>query len=185
MIDLQDVIIVTPSLHSLKLLNTKKVPSSSPVVGSRLTEAEIGLKYVYATNRLPDLRTFAENLGEKMTLSLVTNTTESKEVRVHFGDPRSIIQPLGIKHINLEILFSWLPRYESFIDELFSYFHPKTLLVRVNSDSSKNNFIQVFCKVTTSSAQYFLIFTTLSPLFSHCMYICYESVGPIGYCNYD
>nr|XP_033517727.1 uncharacterized protein LOC117282000 isoform X2 [Nicotiana tomentosiformis] len=80
MIDLQDVIIVTPSLHSLKLLNTKKVPSSSPVVGSRLTEAEIGLKYVYATNRLPDLRTFAENLGEKMTLSLVTNTTESKDL---------------------------------------------------------------------------------------------------------
>lgn len=43
-----------------------------------LREAEIGLKHVYAVNMLPDLRTFAQNLGEKMTLSLATNTTESK-----------------------------------------------------------------------------------------------------------
>lgn len=94
-----------------------------------------------------------------------------KEARFHFGNRRSNIQPLSIKHLNLEIPFSWLLRYESLIDELFMYFHPKTLLVRVDSDASKNNFIQVLCKVTTYSPQYFLISISLSTL-----YLCYEFV---------
>lgn len=55
------------------------------------------------------------------------------------------IQPLGIKYINLEIHFSKVSRYKSLINGLFSHFHPRTLLVRVNPNALKQNFIQVFC----------------------------------------
>nr|XP_016446494.1 PREDICTED: uncharacterized protein LOC107771598 [Nicotiana tabacum] len=76
-------------------------------------------------------------------LNIIFFSLFMKEARFHFGNRRSNIQPLSIKHLNLEIPFSWLLRYESLIDELFMYFHPKTLLVRVDSDASKNNFIQI------------------------------------------
>ncbi|XP_059315905.1 uncharacterized protein LOC132066670 [Lycium ferocissimum] len=66
-----------------------------------------------------------------------------KEVKFHSGNHQSNIQPLCIKHINLAILFSSVSRYESLLDELFSYFHPRTVLVRMNSDALKHNFIQV------------------------------------------
>nr|XP_033517437.1 uncharacterized protein LOC117281691 isoform X1 [Nicotiana tomentosiformis] len=103
--------LLLPIYVPLKLIDTNdKVPSSSPVVGSRQREAEIELKYVYATNSLPDLRTFGENL----TFSLETNATESKEVKFHSSNRGSYIQPLCIEHINLVIQFSWdPPRYES------------------------------------------------------------------------
>jgi len=65
-----------------------------------------------------------------------------KEVISHFGNLQSKVEPLRIKNINVEILMSRIPRYESLIDEIFSYFHPQTLLVRVNSDELMyNNFI--------------------------------------------
>ncbi|XP_059277947.1 uncharacterized protein LOC132032197 [Lycium ferocissimum] len=141
MVDLDDAIIVTPNLRSFKLIDMVKLPSSSSIVGSRLKEAEIELKYVYATSKLPGLRTFAENWGEILTFSL---TVESKEVIFHSSNHGSNdIRPLCIKHINLDIHFYGASRYKSLVDELFSYFHPQTLLVRVNSDVLKHNFIQV------------------------------------------
>lgn len=45
LVDLDDAIIVAPNLRSLKLIDMEKVPSYSPVVGSSLMEAEIGLKH--------------------------------------------------------------------------------------------------------------------------------------------
>ncbi|WMV28594.1 hypothetical protein MTR67_021979, partial [Solanum verrucosum] len=93
---------------------------------------EIGLKYVRATTRFLQM------------FPLGTETTESKEVISYSGNLPSNFEPLRIKNRNLEILMSWIPRYESLIDELLSYFHPQTLLVRVDSDALKyNNFIQV------------------------------------------
>lgn len=89
------------------------------------------------------------------------------------------IQPLCIKHINLEIHFSRVPRYKSWIDELFSYFHPQTLLVRLSPNALKQNFIQVFCNGITSffNLVFFPIFTY--PCFS--LYLFYEFVGAIGW----
>ncbi|MCD9638119.1 hypothetical protein HAX54_021851 [Datura stramonium] len=113
------------------------------MAGSRLMEVEMGSKYARATNRLLELRTFAENLGENITLSLETDTTEAKEERFHLGNLKSNIEALCIKHINLVIFFSWVSRYESFLAELFGYFHPRNLLVRVSSYALKHNFIQV------------------------------------------
>ncbi|XP_049404860.1 uncharacterized protein LOC125868274 [Solanum stenotomum] len=92
-----------------------------------------------ATNSLLELRTFAENLGENITLSLETDTTGAKE-EVTF---QSNLQPLCIKRINLVIQSSLKPRYESFLAEFFGYFHPRTLVVTVNSDARKHDFIQV------------------------------------------
>ncbi|KAG5595479.1 hypothetical protein H5410_036711 [Solanum commersonii] len=67
-----------------------------------------------------------------------------KEVKSHLGNLQSKVEPRRIKNINMEILMWQIPRYESLIDENFSYFHPWTLLVRVNSDALvHNNFIQV------------------------------------------
>nr|XP_033517436.1 uncharacterized protein LOC117281690 [Nicotiana tomentosiformis] len=144
MVDLDDAIIVTPNLRSFKLINIEKVVSSCPVVGSSLMEVEIVLKHVHPINRFLQMRNFAENLGENLTFSLATNATESKEVRFDSGNHGSNIRPLRIKHVNLKILFSRVPRYGTLIDEFFSYFHPQTLLVGVSSEAHiKYNFIQV------------------------------------------
>lgn len=70
-----------------------------------------------------------------------------KEVTFHPGNPQSKLQPLCIKRINLVIQSSSKPRYESFLDELFGYFHPRTLVVKVNSDSREHDFIQVLCNI--------------------------------------
>ncbi|MCE0481992.1 hypothetical protein HAX54_040292 [Datura stramonium] len=115
-----------------------KIPISCPVVGSRQMEVEIGFKYVPA---LQNLRTCTGNLGENITLSF--DTTQFKEVISNSGNLQSNIEPLCIKHINLEVLVSQVPIYESLTDELFSYFHLRTLLVRVNQDVLNCNFIQV------------------------------------------
>lgn len=73
MLDLNDAIIDTPNLRSFKIMNMEKIPISwCPVVGSRLMEVEIGLKNARTTNCLLELTTFAENLGENITLSFDT-----------------------------------------------------------------------------------------------------------------
>ncbi|WMV28628.1 hypothetical protein MTR67_022013 [Solanum verrucosum] len=105
-------------------------------MGSRQMEVEMGAR---ATNNLLELRTFAENLGENIKLSLETDTTGAKGVTFHPGN----IEPLCIKRINLVIQSSFKPRYESFLAEFFGYFHPRTLVVTVNSDARKHAFIQV------------------------------------------
>ncbi|KAH0668898.1 hypothetical protein KY289_023391 [Solanum tuberosum] len=95
-------------------------------------EVEMGLNYVGAIIKFNDM------------LSLGTDTTESMEVISHSGNLRSNFEPLRFKNIDLKILMLWIPRYESLIDELISYFYPRTLLVGVNSDAPKyNSFTQV------------------------------------------
>ncbi|KAG5607042.1 hypothetical protein H5410_028534 [Solanum commersonii] len=113
MVDLNDAVIVTPNLRSFKLIDIEKVPNSCPIIGSSLMEVEIGFKYVTSEDRL-----CSDNI-------------------------RSNIQPLQIKQIDLLILLSMVPSYKFLTDELFSYFHPRTLLVRVKSDALKYNFILV------------------------------------------
>uniref|UniRef100_M1B9M2 Uncharacterized protein n=1 Tax=Solanum tuberosum TaxID=4113 RepID=M1B9M2_SOLTU len=105
-------------------------------MGSRQMEVEMGAR---ATNNLLELRTFAENLGENITLSLETDTTGAKGVTFHPGN----LEPLCVKRINLVIQSSFKPRYESFLAEFFGYFHPRILVVTVNSDARKHDFIQV------------------------------------------
>lgn len=56
------------------------------------------------------------------------------------SDHPSNFEPLRFKNINLKILMPWIPRYGFLIDELISYFYPRTLLVEVNSDAPKYNY---------------------------------------------
>ncbi|KAG5604306.1 hypothetical protein H5410_025798 [Solanum commersonii] len=107
---------VKPNLPWFKIFDSFRFQSSCALVGSKLMEVEIGLKYVRVTNRFNDM------------LSLETDTTESEEVISHSGNLPSKVDTLCFNNLNLEILMWWIPRYESFIDELFSYFHPRTLL---------------------------------------------------------
>ncbi|XP_049404386.1 uncharacterized protein LOC125867836 [Solanum stenotomum] len=136
LIDLDEAFIATPNLQLFNVIYSFKFQTPCPVVGSRLMKVEMGAR---ATNSLLELRTFAENLGENITLSLETDTTGAKE-EVTF---QSNLEPLCIKHINLVIQSSLKPRYESFLAEFFGYFHPRTLVVTVNSNARKHDFIQV------------------------------------------
>ncbi|KAK4715736.1 hypothetical protein R3W88_014074 [Solanum pinnatisectum] len=133
-IDLDKAFIVTPNLQLFNVIYSFKFQTPYPVVGSRLMKVEMGAR---ATNSLLELRTFAENLGENITLSLETDTIGAKE-EVTF---QSNLQPLCIKRINLVLQSSLKPRYESFLAEFFGYFHPRTLVVTVNSDARKHDFI--------------------------------------------
>ncbi|KAG5604353.1 hypothetical protein H5410_025845 [Solanum commersonii] len=136
LIDLDEAFIATPNLQLFNVIYSFKFQTPCPIVGSRLMKVEMGAR---ATNSLLELRTFAENLGENIMLSLETDTTGEKE-EVTF---QSNLEPLCIKHINLVIQSSLKPRYESFLAEFFGYFHPRTLVVTVNSDAQKHDFIQV------------------------------------------
>uniref|UniRef100_M1DT39 Uncharacterized protein n=1 Tax=Solanum tuberosum TaxID=4113 RepID=M1DT39_SOLTU len=131
-LDLDDVFIVNPILHWFKIFDSFIFQNSCALVCSNLMEVEMGLNYVGAIIKFNDM------------LSLGTDTTESMEVISHSGNLRSNFEPLRFKNIDLKILMPWIPRYESLIDELISYFYPRTLLVGVNSDAPKyNNFTQV------------------------------------------
>lgn len=77
-LDLDDSFIVAPKLRSFKIIDPFELASLYTVVGSTLMEVEIGLKNDCATNRFLELRTFAEYLGENITLSLETDAMESK-----------------------------------------------------------------------------------------------------------
>ncbi|KAM3217401.1 hypothetical protein P3L10_026844 [Capsicum annuum] len=69
------------------------------MVDSGLIDVEIGLKYSPAsTNRLLEIRTFAGKLGENVTLSLETDTTEAMEVILHPGNLQSNFQSLRINY---------------------------------------------------------------------------------------
>ncbi|XP_049364712.1 uncharacterized protein LOC125829541 [Solanum verrucosum] len=135
-IDLDEAFIATPNLQLFNVIYSFKFQTPCPIVGSRHMEVEMGAR---ATNNLLELRTFAENLGENITLSLETDTTGAKGVTFQPGN----LGPLCIKCINLVIQSSFKPRYESFLAEFFGYFHPRTLVVTVNSDAHKHDFIQV------------------------------------------
>ncbi|XP_049365945.1 uncharacterized protein LOC125830814 [Solanum verrucosum] len=135
-IDLREAFIATPNLQLFSVIYSFKFQTPRPIMGSRQMEVEMGAR---ATNNLLELRTFAENLGENIKLSLETDTTGAKGVTFHPGN----IEPLCIKRINLVIQSSFKPRYESFLAEFFGYFHPRTLVVTVNSDARKHAFIQV------------------------------------------
>ncbi|KAG5604327.1 hypothetical protein H5410_025819 [Solanum commersonii] len=130
--DLDEAIIDTPNLRPFKLIDMEKVPSWCPVVGSRLLEVEIGLKNARTTNSLLELR----------------------EVKSHSKNLCNNIGPLCIKHMTLEVLSLLVPRYESLMNKLFSYFHPRTLLVRVDSDAQSCNFIQLKGQKTNRSKRY-------------------------------
>ncbi|KAK4715735.1 hypothetical protein R3W88_014073 [Solanum pinnatisectum] len=137
-IDLHEAFIGTPNLQLFNVIYSFNFQTPRPIMGSRQMEVEMG---ACATNNLLELRTFAENLGENITLSLETDTTGAKGVTFHPGN----LEPLCIKHINLVILSSFKPRYESFLAEFFGNFHPRTLVVTVlmnelegrNRDSTK------------------------------------------------
>lgn len=75
MIVLDDAFIVTPNLRSFSVINTFTFQISCPMVGSGLMEVEMCAR---ATNSLLELRTFAESLGESITLSLETDTIGAK-----------------------------------------------------------------------------------------------------------
>ncbi|XP_025886753.2 uncharacterized protein [Solanum lycopersicum] len=134
--DLREAFIATPNLQLFNVLYSFNFQTPRPMMGSRQMEIEMD---ACATNNLLELRTFAENLGENITLSLETNTARAKE-EVTF---QSSLQPVCIKRINLVIQYSFKPRYESFLAEFFAYFHPRSLVVTVNSDARKHDFIRV------------------------------------------
>ncbi|TMW87716.1 hypothetical protein EJD97_019584 [Solanum chilense] len=135
-IDLEEAFIDTPNLQLFNVIYSFKFKAPCPIVGSRQMKVEMGAR---ATNNLLELRTFAENLGENTTLSLETCTSGAKGVTFHPGN----LEPLRINRITLVIQPSLKPRYESFLAELFGYFHPRILVVRVNPDARKHDFIQV------------------------------------------
>ncbi|KAG5604322.1 hypothetical protein H5410_025814 [Solanum commersonii] len=123
-LDLDDAFIVNPILHWFKIFDSFIFQNSCALVCSKLMEVEMGLNYVGAIIKFNDM------------LSLGTDTTESMEVISHSGNLRSNFEPLRFKNIDLKILMPWIPRYESLIDELISYFYPRALLVLL--DELKN-----------------------------------------------
>ncbi|KAG5605652.1 hypothetical protein H5410_027144 [Solanum commersonii] len=56
MLDLEDAFIVNPNLCMFKLLDSLKLQSSSALVGLKLMEIELGLKYVRAINRFLNMK---------------------------------------------------------------------------------------------------------------------------------
>uniref|UniRef100_M1BDH1 F-box family protein n=1 Tax=Solanum tuberosum TaxID=4113 RepID=M1BDH1_SOLTU len=78
-IDLDEAFIATPNLQLFNVIYSFKFQTPCPIVGSRQMEVEMGAR---ATNNLLELRTFAENLGENITLSLETDTTGAKTLVV-------------------------------------------------------------------------------------------------------
>ena len=168
--DLREAFIATPNLQLFNVLYSFNFQTPRPMMGSRQMEIEMD---ACATNNLLELRTFAENLGENITLSLETNTARAKVCTCIFSifqqfesklfsysisfhvvnyfsfsmkeevTFQSSLQPVCIKRINLVIQYSFKPRYESFLAEFFAYFHPRSLVVTVNSDARKHDFIRV------------------------------------------
>ncbi|KAG5604313.1 hypothetical protein H5410_025805 [Solanum commersonii] len=118
LIDLDDALVVNPNLRWFKIFNSFTFQNTCALDCSKLMEVKIGLKNNRAIICFNDM------------LPLETDTTESKEVISHFGNLQSKVEPLRIKNINVEILMSWIPRYESLIDEILvsrnvmtSFFH--------------------------------------------------------------
>uniref|UniRef100_M1CUQ0 Metalloendoproteinase 1 n=1 Tax=Solanum tuberosum TaxID=4113 RepID=M1CUQ0_SOLTU len=79
-----------------------------------------------------------QQLGEGVEIEEISYPT-MEEVKSRSKNLCNSIGPLCIKHMTTLLV----PRYESLIDKLFSYFYPRTLLVRVDSDAQSCNFIQV------------------------------------------
>ncbi|XP_027772751.1 uncharacterized protein LOC114077224 [Solanum pennellii] len=128
-LDLDDAFIVNPNLRWFKIFDSFIFQNSCALICSNVMEVEMGLNYVGAIVKFDNI------------LSLGTDTNESMEV---MSDHPSNFEPLRFKNINLKILMPWIPRYGFLIDELISYFYPRTLLVEVNSDAPKyNSFTQV------------------------------------------
>ena len=140
--DLREAFIATPNLQLFNVLYSFNFQTPRPMMGSRQMEIEMD---ACATNNLLELRTFAENLGENITLSLETNTARAKVCTCIFSifqqfesklfsysisfhvvnyfsfsmkeevTFQSSLQPVCIKRINLVIQYSFNPRYESFL----------------------------------------------------------------------
>jgi len=101
-IDLDKAFIITPNLRKFNLINTFKFQTLCPIVGSRHMEVEMGAR---ATNSLLELRTFAENLGENITLSLETDTTGAKVCTYIFSIFQFDFLSCLTSHFALNIIF--------------------------------------------------------------------------------
>ena len=73
--DLREAFIATPNFQLFNVLYSFNFQTPHPMMGSRQMEIEMD---ACATNKLLELRTFAENLGENTTLSLETCTSGAK-----------------------------------------------------------------------------------------------------------
>jgi len=164
LIDLDDALVVNPNLRWFKIFDSFTFQNTCALDCSKLMEVRIGLKNNRAIISFNDMLPLEIDTTESKVcwclfwviqnnfsiqfpfkfdnLHWILFSLSMKEVISHFGNLQSKVEPLCIKNINVEILMSRIPRYESLIDEIFSYFHPQTLLVRVNSDELMyNNFI--------------------------------------------